>query len=184
MFSEVLFNRVICSPTLLYYEHWATNKLFVSFCIGFNLFNKNPWLMGLPVSRCFFCGFFGHTCLTHLCHMNISTTTLWTGLFPVAGCLVSFMSSHLKEGGHIDFGAFQLASASALRFSVGITLSCMHNILWTSRWILTKFLWIYNWDNKELFRFGDLDPIFKVTALEKTENLRWEEICFPCKHWY
>ena len=28
--------------------------------------------------------------LTHLCQVESSTTTLWAGLFPTAGCLVSF----------------------------------------------------------------------------------------------
>ena len=26
--------------------------------------------------------------LTHLCRMDSSTTTVWTGLYPIAGCLV------------------------------------------------------------------------------------------------
>ena len=28
--------------------------------------------------------------LTHLRRVDSSTTTLWTGLFPIAGCMVSF----------------------------------------------------------------------------------------------
>ena len=28
--------------------------------------------------------------LTHLCQVDSSTKTLWTGLFPIAECLVSF----------------------------------------------------------------------------------------------
>ena len=36
------------------------------------------------------------------------------------------------------------------------------------RWIHTKFSWIYNWDiTKNLLDFGDLDLIFKVTAVGK-----------------
>ena len=47
-------------------------------------------------------------------------------------------------------------------------LSCLHNILCTSGWILTKFSWIYNWViTKNRLDFGDLDLIFKVTAVEK-----------------
>ena len=49
-----------------------------------------------------------------------------------------------------------------------ITLSCLHNNLWTSDWILTKFLWIYNWDiTKDWLDFDDLDLIFKDTVVEK-----------------
>ena len=52
-------------------------------------------------------------------------------------------------------------------FSFGVTLSWLHNILWTSGWILTKFSWIYNWDiTKNRVDFGD-DLIFKVTAVAK-----------------
>ena len=32
-----------------------------------------------------------HTILTHLCRIDSSTSTLWTGLFPIQGCLVSFL---------------------------------------------------------------------------------------------
>ena len=41
---------------------------------------------------------------------------------------------------HIDFGV------DPDGVGVGVTLSCQHNILETSGWILTKFSWIYNWD--------------------------------------
>ena len=45
---------------------------------------------------------------------------------------------------------------------------CLHNILWTSDWTLTKFSWTYNWDiTKNSIDFGDLDLIFKVKAIEK-----------------
>ena len=47
---------------------------------------------------------------------------------------------------------------------VSMTLSCLHNILFTSGWILTKFSRIYL---KELIKFGDLHLILKVTAVEK-----------------
>ena len=51
---------------------------------------------------------------------------------------------------------------------VGVTLSCLHNILWTSGWIPTKFSWIYNLIiTKNWLDFGDPDLIFKVTAVEK-----------------
>ena len=36
----------------------------------------------------------------------------------------------------------------------------------------TKFSWIYDGDMKELISFGNLDLIFKVTAV-KTENPQW-----------
>ena len=64
------------------------------------------------------------------------------------------------EGGHTDFGEDPIG--------IGMTLSCLHNILWTSGWFLTKFSLIYNWDiTKNWLDFGDLDLIFKVTAVEK-----------------
>ena len=46
--------------------------------------------------------------------------------------------------------------------------SCLHNILWTSGWILNKFSWILYGDlRKNWVDFGDLDLILKVTAIEK-----------------
>ena len=62
-----------------------------------------------------------------------------------------------------------LESALELAFvGVGVTFSCLHYILWTSGWVLTKFSWIYNMDiPKNRLDFGDLDLIFKVTAEEK-----------------
>ena len=36
--------------------------------------------------------------------------------------------------------------ADPVGVNVGITLSCLHNILWTNGWILAKFSWIYNLD--------------------------------------
>ena len=73
-----------------------------------------------------------------------------------------FVSPHLTGGGHIVFGA------DPIGFSFGITLSYLHNILWTSGWILTKFSWMCNWDiRKDWLDFGDPDLIFKVTAVEK-----------------
>ena len=68
------------------------------------------------------------------------------------GCLYIH---HLKAGGHTDFGA------DPVGVGIGITLSCLHNILWTSGWILTKFSWIYNWYiTKNWLDFDDLDLIF------------------------
>ena len=82
------------------------------------------------------------------------------------------LSSHLWGGGHIAFGAdpagISVSIGLGVRFGIHITFSCLHNILGTSGWVLTKFLWIYNWDiTKNWLDFGDLDLIFKVTAVEK-----------------
>ena len=64
----------------------------------------------------------------------------------------------------------QRASALVL-IGVGVALSCLHNILWTSSWILTKCSWIYNRGiTKNWSDFGDLDLIFKVTAVEKLKT--------------
>ena len=72
--------------------------------------------------------------------------------------------THLRWGGHTVFGLDP----------IGITISCLHNILWTSGWILTKFAWIYHKDiTKNRLDFGDLDLIFKVTAVEKKNNWKF-----------
>ena len=77
------------------------------------------------------------------------------------------MFPNLREGdiliwcGSVDIGVW-----------VGVTLSCLHNILWISDWILTKFSWIYNLDiTKNWLDFADLDLIVKVTAVEKMKIL-------------
>ena len=73
---------------------------------------------------------------------------------------------YFRWGGHIVFGADPVSVRVGI--DVSYTRSCLHNILWTSVWILTKFVWIYNWDiTKNWFDFGDLDLIFSVTAEEK-----------------
>ena len=48
------------------------------------------------------------------------------------------MSPYLWGQGHIVFGADPVG--------IGLTLSCLHNVLWTCGWILTKFSYICNWD--------------------------------------
>ena len=75
-----------------------------------------------------------------------------------------------RGGGHIVFGADPVGVG--VRVSVGVTLSCLHDISWTSGWILTKFAWMKHWDMiKSWLGFGDLDLIFKVTAGLKLPNL-------------
>ena len=49
--------------------------------------------------------------------------------------MLSVMFPHLREGGHIDFGADPICSG----ICIGVTVSCVHNILWTSGWILFFF---------------------------------------------
>ena len=72
-----------------------------------------------------------------------------------------------------------------LGVGIGMTLSHLHNILWTSGWILTKFSWIYNWDiTKSWLDFGGLGIIFKVIAAEKLKIHSVEDICFLWKHYY
>ena len=88
-----------------------------------------------------------------------------------------FMSPDLRGGWHIDFGA------DPIGISIGVTLSCLHNILWACGWILTKFSWTYNWNiTKNWLDFGDLDLIFKVTAVEKLKIHCWGDICYLWKH--
>ena len=85
------------------------------------------------------------------------------------GCGVGGGGWRERGGGeHIVFGADLVGIGISIDVGVGVTLSCLHNILWTSGWILTKFAWKYNWGiTKKWLDFGDLDLIFKVTALEK-----------------
>ena len=76
--------------------------------------------------------------------MDSSTITLWTCSFPLAGCLVSiYLFPHLRWRGHIVFGAdpVGLSVGVGVGFSVvlSLTFSFLHNILWTSGWMLTKF---------------------------------------------
>ena len=59
----------------------------------------------------------------------------------------------------------------SIGFGMGVTHSCLHNNLLTSGLILTKFSLIYNLDIKNGLHFGNLDLIFKVTAIEK--HLQW-----------
>ena len=84
--------------------------------------------------------------------------------------------SHLWGGVILFLVQIPFASALALAwhfFGVGVTLSCLHNILCISCWILTKFSRIYNWDiTNNWLDFSDLDLIFKVTAV-KTLKIRW-----------
>ena len=53
-----------------------------------------------------------------------------------------------QGGGHIDIGADPVGVSICVStgIDIGVTLSCLHNILKTSGWILTKFSWIYKWD--------------------------------------
>ena len=45
------------------------------------------------------------------------------------------MSPNLKGGEHIDFDVDSIG----VDIGVTVTLSCLHNILWNSGWIFTKF---------------------------------------------
>ena len=75
---------------------------------------------------------------------------------------------HLRGGGYCFWCGSQWHW-----HDTGMTLFCLHNILWTICWILTKFSWIYmyNWDiTNNWLDFGDLNLIFKVTAVEKIEK--------------
>ena len=78
------------------------------------------------------------------------------------------MSPNLRLGGHIDFGVDPVGVGGGIGAGIGMTLSCLHSIFWTSGWILTKFLWIYNLDiTKNWLDFGDFDIILKVIVVEK-----------------
>ena len=47
---------------------------------------------------------------------------------------------HRREGGHIVFGADPVGVGVSV--SVGVILSCLHDISLTGGWILTKFAWL------------------------------------------
>ena len=49
------------------------------------------------IEQHFFLYFYTKTTLTHLCCVDSSTTTLWTSLFPTAGCMVSFYYFYVLE---------------------------------------------------------------------------------------
>ena len=83
-------------------------------------------------------------------------------------------------------GIFFLCGSFWHWLCIGMRLSCLHNILWISGWILTKFSWIYSWDQtKNWLDLCDLDIIFKVTAIEKLKilwhflvwALAWDFVC-------
>ena len=60
-----------------------------------------------------------------------------------------------------------------------MTLSCLQESC-ECVWSLAKYSWIYNWDitKKKCLDFGDLDLIFKVTAVENLKilwcGMEWE----------
>ena len=86
----------------------------------------------------------------------IIAPTYWVGFPPPTGC------------GHIDVSADPVCVGIGIGidFAVGVTLSCLHIILWTSGWILIKFSWLYNGDiTKNWLDFGDHDLIFLKTQL-------------------
>ena len=84
-----------------------------------------------------------------------------------------YLSPSPMGNGQIVF-AVDPVGVSIVWFSIGMTLSFLHNILWTSGWILIKFSWIYNWDiTKNWLDFGDLGLSFKVTAEEKLQIQWW-----------
>ena len=57
---------------------------------------------------------------------------------PKLQLIMFIMFPNLRWDKHIDLGADPIG--------IGITLSCLHNIFWTSDWILNKFSWIYSLD--------------------------------------
>ena len=49
---------------------------------------------------------------------------------------------HRRGRGHIVFGADPVGVGVSVSVGVSVTLSCLHDISWTGRWILTKFAWM------------------------------------------
>ena len=90
-----------------------------------------------------------------------------------------FMSQNLREGGTYWYWCISVVVGVGFWVRIGMTLSCLHNILWTSGWTLTKLSWICNWDiTKNSFDFGNLDLIFGVKAVEKLKIYSWETSVF------
>ena len=98
-------------------------------------------------------------------------------------CKICNVFPNLRGGGHIDFVAdsvgIGICVGTGISFGVGMTLSSLHNILWTSGWILIKFPCINHWDiTQNWLDFGDIDLIFKVTAIEKLKIHGWRTSVF------
>ena len=66
--------------------------------------HNTPWISLLLVSD-LFCS---HTCLTYLWWVDSSTTTLWTNLFPITTCLVSFYYAPIFSGGAYSINAVHM----------------------------------------------------------------------------
>ena len=70
--------------------------------------------------------------------MNFS---IFCVFFVSKGNLCLLISPNLLRGGHIDFAAdtVGVGVGVGVGVDVGVTLSCLHNNLWTRDWSLTDF---------------------------------------------
>ena len=66
--------------------------------------------------------------------MKIQT---WMQYYIMHKGIIFLCPPNLQGGVDTDFGAVLVG------VGVSMTLSCLHNILWTSGWIGNKVLWIY-----------------------------------------
>ena len=94
------------------------------------------------------------------------------------------MSPNLWGGGYIDFGAdpigvgIGIGISISISISISVTLSCLYNILVG---FLPNFHWLHNRDIIKTLLwldYGDLDQIFKVTAVEKGKIHGWGTFVF------
>ena len=103
--------------------------------------------------------------------------SLWIGTMDIYQMDVCYTLRHFYVLQPMGRGTYWFCCSSRwcwLGVGVSMTLSCLHNILWTGGWILTKFSWIYYWDVRNIcLDFGDHDLIFKVTAVEKPKIHGW-----------
>ena len=84
------------------------------------------------------------------------------------------MMASSSRRGHILFAADPVSVGVGFcdGVCVGVTLSCLLNILCTSGRTPTTFSWIDNEDTtKHCSEFGDLDLILKVTTVQKLNIL-------------
>ena len=86
----------------------------------------------------------------------------------------SIMSPHLRGGGILILVWIPLILVFASAYASMLVSDHTFLSAWTRSWILNKFSLIYNWDKtKNWLNFGDLDLIFKFSAVEKLKISRW-----------
>ena len=94
------------------------------------------------------------------------------------GWSTNLVVSSTQQEGDIDFGVDPIG----VSVCVSITFSCLHNILWSSHWILPKFSWLYSWAITK--NWLEWWPNFQGHSSKKNENSQLGDISFLWKHCY